>query len=257
MELDNSFFKSVAQWDIALKNYPMKIPVFYYDNTSMTAIFTASTQKIKKYLPHHAMKPLELFPGKCLVAFMAFEYRKTDINPYNEFSISIPISFGKTPVPGFSLLSSMLKKCFTAYIWHLPVTTDIALIGGVEVLGYPKIVADIVFTKEADRLECALSEKGKPIVTMKGKILKTSRGKQMTYRTFSLKNNIPIETHIHVDPVEFAQCRGAGAAEITIGSGHPICDELHDIGLSKTPLVYQYSPLNQAILFFPRSFNEK
>lgn len=254
--MENNFFEGTAQWDVIIKNYPMKVPMFFYDNTSMTAIFTASTKKIKKYLPHPEMKPLELFPGKCLVAFMAFEYRKTDINPYNEFSISIPISFGRNPVPGFSLLSSMIKKCFTAYIWHLPVTTEIARVGGVDVLGYPKIVAGIDFKKSSERLECTLSENGKMLVNMKGKVLPTGRGKRMTYRTYSIKDGVTIETYIHVNPIEFAQSRGNGAAEIEIGSGHQICDELKDVGLSKNPIVYQYSPLNQAILFFPRSMVE-
>ncbi len=250
------FFSGIAQWDVIIKNYPMKIPMFFYDNSSMTAIYTASTKKILKFLPHPQMKPLELFPGKCLVAFMAFEYRKTDIAPYNEFSISIPIAFWRNPVPGLSLLSSLIKRCFTAYIWHLPVTTEIARVGGVDVLGYPKIVADIDFKNDAGWRECVLSQNGKMIVTLKVKELQTARGKQMKYRTYSLKDGVPIEATIHVSPIEFAETRNRGAAQLEIGSGHFICDELKDVGLSKTPLMVQYSPLNQAILFFPRSIVE-
>ena len=38
-------FKGVMQWEITAKDISIetKLPVFYYDNTSMTAIYTAST----------------------------------------------------------------------------------------------------------------------------------------------------------------------------------------------------------------------
>ena len=78
----------------------------------------------------------------------------------------------------------------------------------------------------------------------------------MTYKTYSLKNNIPIATKILINPLKFSQATGGGSAEIKIGYGHQICKELNNIGLSKNPLVYQYIPLNQAILFFPRSLSE-
>jgi hypothetical protein len=55
------------------------VPVYYYDNTSMTAIHTASTTLVRRYLPDARMHPLELTPGKCLVAFTAFEYRNRSL----------------------------------------------------------------------------------------------------------------------------------------------------------------------------------
>jgi len=51
------------------------------------AVYTASTRRVRRLLPHPAMNPIEMFPGRCMVAFTAYEYRKTDIGPYNEFSI--------------------------------------------------------------------------------------------------------------------------------------------------------------------------
>ena len=91
------FFKGVIQWDMMTKDMSLegKLPVFYYDNTSMTAIYTASTEKVRRLLPLTDMHPVEAMSGRALVAFTAFEYRKTDIDPYNEFSISFPITFRK------------------------------------------------------------------------------------------------------------------------------------------------------------------
>ena len=65
--------------------------------------------------------------------------------------------------------------------------------------------------------------------------------------------DIPLVTNIHINQLEFAESRGKQAATLEIGSDHKICEDLHKIGLSQTPVVYQYSPLNQAILFAGRN----
>ena len=252
--MKGDLFKGIVQWDMQdAKGYKGKLPVFYYENTSMTVILTASTEKVMKYIPHPYMHPVEVFPGRCLVGFSMFEYRKTDIEPYNEFSISIIISFGKRPVPGITILSNMINRCFHAYVWHLPVTTERARYGGVELYGYPKFIADIAFKREKDHLECTLSEKGSMILTIRGKKQSTSQGKILRFKTYSIKDGIPLCANIYTNPIEFRQTMNRNAAELEIGSDHKICGELNGIGLSKKPLLFQYIPLNEMILFGPRN----
>lgn len=249
------FFKGVMQWEFNREGVEgsFKIPVFYYDNTSFTAIYTASTRKVKKFLPHPEMNPVEFLPGRCLVGFTAFEYRKTDINPYNEFSISIPITFGRKTIPGVGSLLQMLRRCFTVFIWHLPVTTEIARFGGVELYGYPKFIAKIEFAENASWVECRLSEGNEHILTLRGKKLNTRAGKRLKYVTYSVKNGIPLVANVYVNPIEFAQSMNSSSAELQIGTTHPICKELAEIELSRRPVFYQYIPLNEAILFPPRN----
>ena len=252
--MKGNLFKGLIQWEVQdAKGFKGKLPVFYYDNTSMTAIFTASTGKVKKYLPHPALHPLEVFPGRCLIAFSAFEYRKTDIDPYNEFSISILISFGKRSVPGATVLSDMARRTFHAYVWHLPVTTEKARYSGVELYGYPKFIADIVFKKDKEFLECAVSEKGKRILTLRGRHQKTAPGKTLRFKTYSIKDGIPLCANIYTNPIEFKQTMDRNAVHLDIGSGHAICSELNSIGLSRKPLVLQYIPVNEMVLFPPRN----
>lgn len=253
--MNGEFFKGVLQQEFTTVDgkFKGKLPVFYYDNTSITAIFTASTRMVKKFLPHEEMHPVEIFPGRSLVGFSAFEYRKTDIDPYNEFSISILISFGKALIPGFGILSQMLKRIFTAFVWHLPVTTEIARYGGVELYGYPKFIADIRFTRKSDEIVCTLSEKGKHILTLSGKKLPVRKGKIMRFKTYSIKNNIPLVANIYTNPIEFAETTDRDSARLEIGDEHPICTELKSIELSKKPITYQFIPKNEVILFPPRN----
>ena len=251
--MSNEFFEGVKQWEFNLGELPFKLPVFYYDTTTITAIYTASTARVKKLLPLPQMNPIELSPGKCLVGFTAFEYRETDISAYNEFAISFLISFDKSQIPFLSATAQMLRRRLSVYIWQLPVTTEIARVGGVELYGFPKFIADIEFQKEADQITCRLSEDGTQILSLRGKVLPVARAKNSKYITYSNIGDIPLVTNVPVNQLEFAESRDKQSAIIEIGSDHKICEELQKIELSKTPVVYQYSPLNQAILFAGRN----
>ncbi len=251
--MKGDFFKGVVQWEFGWKQAIGKLPVFYQDNTSFTAIFTAPTANVLKLLPHKAMKPIEVYPGKCLAAFTAFEYRQSDIDPYNEFSISFPVSFGCMPIPGLTIGLQMLRRSYTAYVWKLPVTTEIARAGGVDLYGYPKFIADIVFKRSPDKIECELSENGKKILTLGGKVLPTSKGAHIRYRTYSMFGEIPLVANVVVNPIEYAQSMNGGAAWLDLGAEHPIAVTLKGLGLSAKPMMYQYSPLNEAILFAGRN----
>lgn len=243
----NNFFKGLDQ--IEHKDYDVRLPIFYHDNAAMSAIYTASTRKVRKYLPSSDMHPVEMFPGRCLMVFSAFEYRTTDIGPYNEFSISSVISYGRRAIPGLTSLSYMLKDCFTACILHLPVTSERARIGGVEMAGYPKFIADISFSHGGGYTTCTVAENGVKILALKGKNVKTSRGRITKYIIYTMKNSIPLKANLYINPIQYRQTIGLGATALDIGSGHRICTELRDMGLSRLPVLYQYIPSYEAILF--------
>lgn len=253
--------ESIVRWNLSFGHpdgsrppvFTGKLPAYYPDNTTMTVTFTASTAKVRRYLPHREMHPVELYPGRCLIGFTAFEYRSSEVGPYNELGIAIIITYGRRSVPGLHVLRSLLKKEVSAYIWHLPVTTEPARIAGVEIYGYPKILAGIDFKRGDGRIECALSVDGEHVLTLKGKALPGTRGKWLRYRTYSLKSGIPLCTNIYADPAEFAQSLGGSSASIEVAPGHPIGRELADIGLGTRPVLYQYSARNEAVLFAPRN----
>ena len=251
--MNSEFFKGIKQWEINMQDMKFKMPIFYYDTTTITAIYTASTTKVKELLPLPQMTPIEIFPGRCLVAFVAFEYRETDIDSYNELAISFLVTFDKPQIPFLTPALQMYQRRLTAYIWHLPVTTEIARVGGVEFYGYPKFIADIEFQKEADQISCHLSENGNKILSLNGKVLPVTRGKNTKYITYSVIDDIPLVANVQINQLEFAETRDKQAATLEIGTDHRICEDLRKINLSESPAMYQYSPLNQAILFAGRN----
>lgn len=243
--MGGEIFRGVKQWELTPG---VKFPVFYYDNTSLSAMYTAATSEVKKLLPHPDMRLIEVFPGRCIAAFTAFEYRDTDIGPYNEFSIAFPIAFRKRPAPGVTVALQMRRASYSVYIWQLPVTTEIARKGGVEFYGYPKFLADITFDKGPDSVTCRLAEQGREILSLEGKVLPTQGRKKQSYLTYSVIDDVPITGRALIDALEFARSLDGTGATLTLGD-HPIADTLRHLGLSARPMMYEYSPVTEAILF--------
>jgi hypothetical protein len=249
----SDLFSGIVQWEMSWQGRAAKLPVFYYDNTAFTTIFSAPTSRLKRLLPHPDLKPIELYPGTGLVAFTCFEYRRTDIDPYNELSIAVMASLRGFTLPGLSLLTQVARRVFHAYVWKLPVTTEVARVGGVELYGYPKFIAGIDFERSASTIACHLSENGKPILTLRGPALPTGRGKITRYVTTSIKDGVPLVANVVTDPLEYAESFTGAGATLELHGDHPIAADLRAVGLSRKPVLYQYAPKTQAILFAPRN----
>ena len=56
--MKGDFFKGIKQWEFEAQGRKGMLPVFYYDNSSMSAIYTAKTSEARKLLPLKEMNPL-------------------------------------------------------------------------------------------------------------------------------------------------------------------------------------------------------
>lgn len=171
-------FEGIKQWEYERDGTKFLLPGFYRENASITAVYTAASKAVRELLPHPDMTPVELSPGRCMLAFTAFEYKDSDIGSYNEFSIAFLITFRKRQIPLFTAMRQMMSGEMSAYVWQLPVTTELARRGGVDQYGYPKFLADITFAEHDQTISCTVTEGGAEILTLEGKILPTARGKQ-------------------------------------------------------------------------------
>jgi hypothetical protein len=245
-------FEGIKQWEYEREGTKFLLPGFYRENASVTAVYTAASKAVKALLPHADMTSVELSPGRCMVAFTAFEYKDSDIGPYNEFSIAFLITFRKRQIPLFTAMRRMMSGEMSAYVWQLPVTTELARRGGVDQYGYPKFLADITFKKGAKTISCTVAEGDAEILTLEGKILPTARGRQSRSHSYSLLDGIPLVTTVLMDYIEQGQSREKDAARLSLGS-HVIADDIRKLGLSKSPVSYMYTPQFHSILFQGRN----
>ena len=252
------FFESVAQQEVTLAalNATVKVPIFYQDTTSMNAVFTASTERVAELLPDRDLHPVELRRGRCLLSVAAFEYRRSGLGPYNEVAIAAPVTFGRRAVRVLEAVAAVVRHAFTLHILQLPVTTELGRAGGVELYGYPKFLADIIFTRGERRLACTLAEGGARILALAGDDLGRYGPKRLHVTTYSMKGETLLRTAIEFDDLEFAETLRRSAATLELGSEHRLARQLAALDLDPRPLLFQMSPSGRGILFGPHPAHE-
>lgn len=229
---DDQFFKDTPRKTVDMDGETIEFPVLYYDFRFISSTFTAKTNRLKELLPHPNFKPVEIWPGTSMLVLAAFEYHDTSIGPYNEIGLSIPIKFPPGFVfPSLSAITMMLKNCFSVYIHHLPVTTEIAYKGGVYFYNYPKFLAQITFKDQDENLEITLKEKDEFILKMYAEKLSLKKSARIEFHTYSIKENVVMHTLIEGWAPRFGVKMMGGKSKLELGE-HPISQELAKLNLS-------------------------
>ncbi len=106
----------------------------FYDAEMLTVYFETKREIVQRLLPP-SLKPAENPFGACFVA----NYPRTN--------------FGVTYLESALFLQVEFHGEEGAYCLAMPVTDDMAMIGGREVFGYPKKMANIFFEREGKKVE--------------------------------------------------------------------------------------------------------
>ncbi len=241
----NEFFHEIAHRPLPWGQRSICVPVFYYDCMSMDAVYLVRKEKLQPMLPSPRLHPLRITPWHSPIALTCFEYRDTDIGPYNEVAISIPFTLDR-PSPPFT--GSLQKGPTETYLYvhQLPVSTQIALDAGVEFGGYPKFLADIDFDRTDTTIRCRLSEGERHIFTMESRILDLTVSPRAKTHAFTRRNQRLLRSEIIRNKRKSGVSKQADDIQIRFGN-HPIAQELKQLGLGRL-LAYSYAPEYQVIL---------
>lgn len=168
-------FFDLPQRPIAIRGAPALAPLFYRDVRMMLGLFAAPLDAVRAVLPSARLRPLRPFTGHGVVAVACFEYRDTDIGPYNEVAVAVAARLDRGPTGPLACLRSVLSRRYRCFVADLPVNTEIALHGGLDWFHYPKTLADIRFEEDRDHRTCTVRdpETGEPIYTFRGRKLAT------------------------------------------------------------------------------------
>ncbi|HUW10400.1 MAG TPA: acetoacetate decarboxylase family protein [Anaerolineae bacterium] len=247
--MDKGFFAGVETKEyVSSTGERVELPIRYLDFAAMIGAFTAPADKLQGLLPSTRLKPALFTPGRGVIAFSAFEYRElVDLPPYNEFGISIPVLYEpRVNIPGLPLLAPQWFKTYGLYVHHLPVTTELARDGGIEIWGFPKFLAEITFEGTGDSLRCRLRADGKDIITLEGEKLVT-RPRSMDWPTYTVKDDELLKTRTHVQG-EMGISMLRGGATYALGD-HPIADELRSLDMGDKAVQFIYAPQLQSLLY--------
>jgi hypothetical protein len=241
---DTTFFEQIRQVPTEVAGHRFCSPCFYYDITTVNVAFLTPLKKISNRLPSRYMKPLRMSPWHGITAITAFEYRDSDIGPYNEVSISMPVTLGKSSAVLLGALRALREP--VTYVWQLPVTTEIARFGGVEFYGFPKFIAEIEFQRDNNWIHCHLAADGQDILTISARQIDTQQGERSLMHALTLRGDRILRSEVIVNPRQHGVSRRAGDVRLELGD-HPIADELRDLKPGRV-IQTEYRPENQAIL---------
>jgi hypothetical protein len=242
---DPAFFQQVEHLERNWRGGTIKLPIFYYDVTTIVAGFLTPLEKVRALLPSQRMKPLQATPWHAVTTIVCFEYRDSDIGPYNEVAITFPITIDR-PAPILRGLLRHVAEGPLAYVHHLPVTTEPAYYAGVDFYNYPKFIAKIDFQRSDGWLSCRLSEGDRHILTVTARQLPVRPFDHWCFHGITVRDERILRSEIIVNVGRQAISRRAGNVNLELGS-HPISKELRDLRMGRM-IHFQYLPENQAIL---------
>lgn len=154
-DTDLSWFRTLEKTkvDIGFESYS---PNFYYENSKVTAIYTADLDRLRELMPAEVLEqvePLQVWPGRGLVALTGYAYHYCDNDTYNEISLAIVTNKpGDSNLGPISLISQSMSKDFWGYVLKLPVDTELARVRGVVGYNLPKWLTGIQYRENAESL---------------------------------------------------------------------------------------------------------
>ena len=246
LNLDISFFKTEKKVSRSYDGIELAVPIYYYDNSAIQGIFTADFKKLKELLPP-GIEPIKIFPGRGLIAFTSFNYRISDIDPYNEFSIMIIVH--KPNTKGFgplTVIKSQLKRDAYGFVWNLPVTTPLANLLGRISYSFPKYITEITFDDNGNEIISSIMRDGKPEVTIKGKKIKTKKDKIINAHVLLHHNGNIAEAISRVNPLETGTSYSSKNFSLELGTG-PVAEKLRTLEIGKM-VRYDFMPNIQIML---------
>jgi hypothetical protein len=242
---DLQFYQQVDHLQKDCRGRALSLPVFYYDVTAVMVGFLTPLEKVQALLPSQRMKPLRATPWHAVTIISCFEYRDSDAGPYNEVAIAFPFTLDKS-VPVLTGLLGEIRRGPLAYVYKLPVTTEIAYQFGIDFYNYPKFMANIEFTHENNWIRCRLAEGGRHILTLSARQLDVTYSPRWRFHGITTRENLILRSEIIINVRKQAISRNPGHIKLEIGD-HELGKELRQLNLGRM-VHYQYLPECQTIL---------
>lgn len=256
--VDLSWFKGLEKKkvDIGFESYS---PNFYYQNNRVTAVYTADLDKLRELMPPEVLatvQPLQIWPGRGLIAFTAYTYEHCDNDAYNEVAVSIITNKpDKANLGPLTLIGQSMSGDFWGYVLKLPVNTELARVRGVVGYNLPKWLTGIDRKEDAQSVIYNItdSQTGKLDVSFKAKKLDDlSRDVDIVTNSFTnLDHQGQLAYGYAISrQISHGSSRDAESATLTLGDGS-LSDYLRALKLGKM-MKFEYVPEFQSALYAPK-----
>lgn len=257
-DIDLSWFKGLTKTkvDIGFESYS---PNFYYRNSRVTAVFTADLEKLRELMPAKVLEqvqPLQIWPGRGLVAFTAYSYHYCDNDSYNEVALSIITNKpGNSNLGPITLIGQSISKDFWGYVLKLPVNTELARVRGVVGYNLPKWLTGINVREDEHSVSYDIidSQTGKVDVVFRGdKLDGLSKDAELVTNSFTNTDKAGALTYGYAvsRQLSHASSTSGDSARLTLGDGS-LSAYIKPLKLGKM-MKYEYVPDFQSALYAPK-----
>jgi hypothetical protein len=219
--LDWPGFFDVPKHTVRVGAGEIELPIAYRDATATTVFFPAQPRVARELVEPHGLSPVRL-PLGALLAITWFEYRDTGIGPYNELGISLLVTPTKRK-RGVSFPRGNGGVGF--HVLHLPVTTETARSGGVELYGYPKAVNEIPMRVGSDAIEGTLRDAGRDVLSMRIPLRRGLGLRMIDLTTYSVLDGYLMKTVVPT-ACRARAFQAKGTELRLLDDAHPICRTL-------------------------------
>lgn len=253
-EVDLDWFKKLKKEkvDIGFESYS---PNFYYQNSKITAVYTADINRLRELMPEavrNEVQPLQVWPGRGVVALTAYSYKYCDNDSYNEISLSIVTSKpGKSSFGPLTLMSQSSSGDFWGYVLKLPVNTELARVRGVVGYNLPKWLTRIDYRETETTIEVTVADGDTDIVFEGKKLGDVSRKPELVKSSFTnLDRGGRLSYGYAVSrQTSYASSTSVDAVELKLGDGS-FSNFIKSLKLGKM-MKYEYVPEFQSALYAP------
>jgi hypothetical protein len=216
----------------------VQMPLLTYRARTFAAFFTISAAKARALLPTGELQPVRISPHRALVTVQVMEYLDKSIAPYREFVFSIPVHRSRRrDIPVASVARWQRRPGDGSYITHIAVDDEQGRLIGQEVLGFPKVIAQVDFTDTPTERIAEVSADDEAVFTLA--VTRPKKPYREQHREFYCYSLSPIDNTVFHVPYQSeasgAMRWGSRSARLHLGS-HPIADELRDLDISPAPL---------------------
>lgn len=246
---DAGFFDGLMRWPVP--EHGVQVPLFFPDLGGATLVFTAASDAVRPLLPS-GLKPVDTLPGRCLFVVGALQYRAGDLGPYHEFVFAIPAAPARAAVPVFDALRQGLGGGMSAWIWHMPVDSEVSMRVGQGLAGFPKTLADIRWQHDGGRVRAALMHEGRPQVEIDVAAEEAPGDRRSTLRAYTSMQGVLLQSVFRMRQLRWRDHLQRDAGRLVLGTG-PVAETLRGLSLSERPLASQCCTRAQGMLFHPRN----
>lgn len=240
------FLSGVEQKVVNVGDLKVKLPVVIRDSRLLAIYFLAPVKRLRRLLPD-GFAPAQMFPGSGLVQLTVYEHRDSDIGPFNEFSVVIPLYSPQFPkLPFYNFYKATSTSQTYNFLLHRAADAEVAVRVLDEHFLYPEFTASIEFTESDDWLTGEVKESGDLICRLRGRKILAQRSTISRISIYTPRNQQPNRGDI--DFKQFAMTRDSSSAELTLGSSHPIARELSETLKSTKSSMYAYAPSCQMFM---------